>query len=226
LVQRCPGPDHSRGVFGPNCAHGRPVVVYGPMAARMVLLRHGATEWSLSGQHTGRTDVPLLDEGCTQAKEAGELIRVHGWTSFALVLTSPLRRAAETCALAGFEGQAEPDLVEWDYGAYEGLTSAEIREQRPGWNIWDHGVPGGERASDVGRRADRVIERAKAADGDTLCVGHGHLLRVLAARWLGLPPVAGRLFLLRAGALGVLDWDLEWPVIALWNRGTGWARGR
>lgn len=197
-----------------------------PMAARMVLLRHGATEWSVSGQHTGRTDIPLLDEGCAQAREAGELLRAHGLTSFTLVLTSPLRRAADTCALAGFEGQIEPDLMEWDYGAYEGLTAAEIREQRPGWNIWDDGVPQGERASDVGRRADRVIERAKAADGDTLCVAHGHLLRVLAARWLGLPPVAGRLLLLRAGAISVLDWDLDWPAIALWNRGTGWAVGK
>jgi broad specificity phosphatase PhoE len=196
------------------------------MVARMVLLRHGATEWSLSGQHTGRTDIPLLDEGRKQAQEAGELLREHGFASFALVLTSPLRRAAETCALAGFEGQVEPDLMEWDYGDYEGLTSAEIREQRPGWNIWDDGVPQGERASDVGRRADRVIERAKAAGGDTLCVAHGHLLRVLAARWLGLPPVAGRLLILRAGALGVLDWDLDWPALALWNRGTGWAQGK
>ena len=169
---------------------------------------------------------PCSSEGREQAKEAGELLREHGLTSFALVLTSPLRRAAETCALAGFEGQFEPDLMEWDYGAYEGLTTDEIREQRPGWNIWDDGVPGGERASDVGRRADRVIERAKAVDGDTLCVAHGHLLRVLAARWLGLPPVAGRLLLLRAGAISVLDWDLEWPAIALWNRGTGRVQGR
>jgi broad specificity phosphatase PhoE len=196
------------------------------MAARMVLLRHGATEWSNDRQHTGRTDIPLLDEGREQAKEAGELLRAHGLTGFALVLVSPLRRAVETCALAGFEGQVDPDLMEWDYGAYEGLTAAEIRGQRPGWNIWDDGVPEGERASDVGRRADRVIERAKAVDGDTLCVAHGHLLRVLAARWLGLPPVAGRLFLLRAGAMSVLDWDLDWPAIALWNRGTGLAQGR
>ena len=181
---------------------GAPVVVYGPCPPGLVLLRHGATEWSLSGQHTGRTDIPLLDEGREQAKEAGELLRAHGLTRFGLVLTSPLRRAAETCALAGFEGELEPDLMEWDYGAYEGLTTAEIRARRPGWNIWDDGVPEGERASDVGRRADRVIERAQAAEGDTLCVAHGHLLRVLAARWLGLPPVAGRLFLLRG--IGVL----------------------
>jgi len=187
------------------------------MAAKMVLLRHGATEWSLSGQHTGRTDIPLLEEGCKQAKKAGELLREHGFAMFGLVLASPLRRAAETCALAGFEGEVDPDLMEWDYGAYEGLTSAEIRERRPGWNLWEDGVPGGERLTDVGRRADRVIERARTVEGDTLCVAHGHLLRVLAARWLGLPPVAGRLFVLRAGAVCVLGWEFECPVIEVWN---------
>ncbi len=191
------------------------------MVARLVLLRHGATEWSLSGQHTGRTDIPLVAEGRTQAKEAAELLRAHGFTTFALVLTSPLRRAAETCAFAGFEGEAEPDLMEWDYGAYEGLTSAEIRERRPGWRLWDDGVPEGERVSDVGRRAERVIERVKGVEGDVLCVAHGHLLRVLAARWLGLPPVAGRLLRLYAGSICVLAWEHDWPAIELWNRGTG-----
>lgn len=137
--------------------------------------------------------------------------------SFGLVLSSPLRRAAETCALAGFQGEIDPDLMEWDYGAYEGLTSAEIRERRPGWSLWQDGVPAGERVTDVGRRADRVIERARAFEGDTLCVAHGHLLRVLAARWIGLPPVAGRLLLLRAGAISVLGWDWEWPAIEVWN---------
>jgi broad specificity phosphatase PhoE len=189
------------------------------MAARMVLLRHGATEWSLNGQHTGRTDIPLVAEGREQAKRAGQIVRDHGFTSFALVLTSPLRRAAETCALTGFEGEVEPDLMEWDYGAYEGLTSAEIRERRAGWTLWDDGVPEGERASEVGRRADRVIERARNAGGDTLCVAHGHLLRVLAARWLGLPPAAGRLLLLRAGGISVLGWELDFPAIEVWNRG-------
>ncbi len=188
------------------------------MTARMVLVRHGATEWSLSGQHTGHTDIPLLDEGRNQAKVAGEILRAHGFTSFAQVLTSPLRRAAETCALTGFEGQSEPDLMEWDYGAYEGLTSAEIREQRPGWSLWEDGVPGGERVSDVGRRADRVIQRARSCEGDTLCVAHGHLLRVLGARWLGLPPVAGRLFLLRPAGICVLGWELERAAIEVWNR--------
>jgi probable phosphoglycerate mutase len=188
------------------------------MAARMVLLRHGATEWSLSGQHTGRTDIPLLDEGREQAKAAGEAIRELGLTPFGRVLTSPLRRASETCALAGFGVEVDADLMEWDYGEYEGLTTAEIREQRPGWNLWEDGVPGGERASDVGRRADRVIERARSAEGDTLCIAHGHLLRVLGARWLGLPPVAGSRLVLRPGGICVLGWDYASAAIELWNR--------
>jgi broad specificity phosphatase PhoE len=194
------------------------VVVYG-MPPRIVLLRHGATEWSQSGQHTGRTDIPLLDEGLDQAKGAGEVLRQHGLTGFAQVFTSPLVRAAETCSLAGFAGEPDPDLMEWDYGAYEGLTSAEIRQLHPGWTLWDDGVPEGERAADVGRRADRVIARAREAEGDTLCVAHGHILRVLAARWLGLPPVAGRLFLLRTGAVCVLGWELDWPAVEAWNLG-------
>jgi probable phosphoglycerate mutase len=185
----------------------------------MVLLRHGATEWSLNGQHTGRTDIPLLEEGCRQAEAAGGFLRAQGLDHYDLVLTSPLRRASETCALAGFGGRAEvdPDLVEWDYGEYEGLTTPQIRERVPRWTLWDDGVPAGERLSEVGRRADRVIARALAEGGDTLCVAHGHLLRVLAARWLGLPPVAGRLFVLYAGALGQLDWDKEFRVIERWN---------
>lgn len=187
------------------------------MRPRMFLLRHGETEWSRSGQHTGRTDIPLLEAGRRQAVAAGEAIRGLEPVRFAQILTSPLRRAAETCALAGFEAEDDPDLMEWDYGSYEGLTSAQIRDERPGWSLWDEGVPGGEHCVDVGRRADRVIERALAADGDTLCVAHGHLLRVLAARWLGLPPVAGRLFLLRAGGVSVLGWEHVWPAIAVWN---------
>jgi broad specificity phosphatase PhoE len=183
----------------------------------MVLIRHGQTEWSKEGRHTGRTDVPLLTEGCRQAEEAGRLLRSHGFDSFAQVLTSPLRRASETCTLAGFPGETDLDLVEWDYGDYEGLTSEEIRSRRPGWTLWNDGVPGGERASEVARRADRVIERALQRDGDTLCVAHGHILRVLAARWLGLPPAAGRLFALYPGHLCILGWEREAPVLALWN---------
>jgi broad specificity phosphatase PhoE len=188
-----------------------------PMPGRIVLLRHGATEWSETGRHTGRTDIPLLPEGCEQAKAAGLLVRQFGPATFGQVLTSPLVRAEETCTLAGFVGQSDPDLVEWDYGAYEGLTTAEIRETRPGWTLWDDGVPEGETAADVGRRADRVIQRARELDTDTLCVAHGHVLRVLTARWLGLPPVAGRLFLLRTGAVCVLGWELDWPAMEAWN---------
>jgi probable phosphoglycerate mutase len=188
----------------------------------MVLLRHGATEWSLSGQHTGRTDIPLLGLGREQALAAGDLLR--GMT-FAQVLTSPLLRACETCTLAGFDGELDPDLLEWDYGAYEGLTSAEIRAERPGWSLWTDGVVDGEGAADVGRRVDRVIERARLVQGDTLCVAHGHVLRVLAARWLGLPPVGGRLFALGTGTVSILGWERDTPVVSLWNAGAVWNEG-
>jgi broad specificity phosphatase PhoE len=187
----------------------------------MVLIRHGQTEWSKSGRHTGRSDPPLLEEGCLEAEQAGEMLRAYGFAQFGQVLTSPLRRASETCAVAGFHGEPDPDLVEWDYGEYEGLTSDQIRGQRPGWTLWKDGVPGGERASDVARRADRVVARARDCDGDTLCFAHGHVLRVLAARWLGLPPVAGGLLLLFPGHLSVLGWDRESPAIELWNSAPG-----
>jgi probable phosphoglycerate mutase len=187
------------------------------MAGRMVLLRHGATEWSNSGQHTGRTDIPLLQEGEAQAEAAGVYLRDSGRADFDLVLSSPLVRAADTCRLAGFEGAPDTDLMEWDYGDYEGITTRDIRRDRPDWSLWEHGVPGGERAAEVGRRVDQVIERARTLPGDTLCVAHGHVLRVLAARWLGLPPIAGRLFLLSPGAVCVLGRDLDTPAIELWN---------
>jgi probable phosphoglycerate mutase len=186
------------------------------MTSRMVLLRHGATEWSQSGQHTGRTDIPLLELGREQARAAGELLR--GMT-FVQVFTSPLLRASSTCALAGYDGQHEPDLMEWDYGDYEGRTTAQISAERPGWTLWNDGVVGGERAADVGRRVDRVIERARQVDGDTLCVAHGHVLRVMAARWLGLPAVAGRLFALSTGTVSILSWERQTPVVANWNVG-------
>jgi broad specificity phosphatase PhoE len=186
------------------------------MASRAVLLRHGATEWSQSGQHTGRTDIPLLEQGREQAVVVGEFLRA---LTFAQILYSPLQRAMETCRLAGFGGEADPDLMEWDYGAYEGRTSADIRAERPGWSLWTDGVPDGERASEVGRRADRVIERIRQVDGDTLCVAHGHMLRVLTARWLGLPPAGGRLFALDPAAIAVLGWERDSPVIETWNLG-------
>jgi probable phosphoglycerate mutase len=182
----------------------------------MVLLRHGATAWSLSGQHTGRTDIPLVDLGREQARAAGELLR--GMT-FGLVLSSPLQRASQTCALAGFHGELEPDLMEWDYGAYEGLSTAEICADRPSWTLWTDGVVDGERAADVGRRVDRVIERARQVQGDTLCVAHGHVLRVLTARWLELPPVAGRLLALATGRIAILGWERTSPVVTHWNIG-------
>jgi broad specificity phosphatase PhoE len=184
------------------------------MTSRVVLLRHGATEWSRSGQHTGRTDIPLLEVGREQARAAGELL---GAMTFAQVLTSPLLRARETAALAGFDGEVDPDLVEWDYGAYEGLTSAQIQAEHPGWTLWTEGVIDGEGAADVGRRVDRVIERVRLVDGDTLCVAHGHVLRVLTARWLGLPPAGGRLFALGTGTVSILGWERETPVVTLWN---------
>jgi probable phosphoglycerate mutase len=158
----------------------------------------------------------LEPEGRAQAAAAGERL---GELAFALVLTSPLIRALETCRLAGFGDQAEvtDDLAEWDYGDYEGRTGADIREERPGWTLWGEGVPSGETASDVGRRADRVIERARSAGGDVLCFAHGHVLRVLAARWVGLPPAGGRLLALDAGSISVLGWEREIPVVARWN---------
>ncbi len=191
------------------------------MAPRMVLVRHGATEWSDAGRHTGRSDVSLTDEGRAQARAVAQMLGSETLAAFRQVLTSPLRRVADTCALAGYDGAPDPDLMEWDYGVYEGLTSAEIRVERPGWTLWDDGVPEGERCDEVGRRADRVVERARQVDGDTLCVAHGHLLRVLAARWLGLPPVAGRLFRLDTGSVSVLGWDLDRPVVELWNLSPG-----
>ena len=181
-------------------------------------MRHGETEWSESGRHTGRTNVPLLPKGRAEAETAGRLLS-REVAHPALVLTSPLVRALETCRLAGFGERAElcDDLVEWDYGAYEGRTIEEIRAERPGWTLWEDGVPGGESASEVGRRADRVLERAREAGGDVVLFSHGHLLRVLAARWVGLPPAGGRLLALGAGAVCQLGWEHGVPVVSRWN---------
>ncbi|MHB8219614.1 MAG: histidine phosphatase family protein [Acidimicrobiales bacterium] len=184
---------------------------------RLFLVRHGQTEWSSSGRHTGRTDIPLDGVGRVQAEAVG---RVLGAEEFSLVLTSPLSRAKATCELAGFADRAivTDDLSEWDYGQCEGRTTEEIRQDDPGWTVWTHGVAGGETAADVGRRADRIVERARSATGDVLCFAHGHLLRVLASRWVGLPPVGGRVLALSAGSLGVLGWEREVPVIDRWNQ--------
>ncbi|MEA2653134.1 MAG: hypothetical protein QOI37_361 [Chloroflexota bacterium] len=180
------------------------------------LIRHGETEWARLGRHTGRTDVPLTETGRDQARALGRRLAGH---RFDLVLTSPLSRASETAALAGFGAGAvvDPDLREWDYGIFEGRLTSEIRADVPGWSIWTGPWPEGETATQVGARADRVLERARAIDGDVLVFAHGHLLRVLAARWLGLPPTSGSLFSLSTATLSILGWERENAVIETWN---------
>jgi broad specificity phosphatase PhoE len=182
----------------------------------VVLVRHGETEWTRTRQHTGRTDLPLTEEGREQARLVGEALQGR---TFGLVLTSPLRRARETGELAGFgeAARARDELAEWDYGEYEARTTAEIRAERPDWSLWRDGVPGGESPSDVGRRADRVIEEIRTAGVDTLVVGHGHQLRVLAARWLGLEPADGRLFVLGTATISILGYERETAALLRWN---------
>jgi probable phosphoglycerate mutase len=184
--------------------------------ADLLLVRHGQTDWSRDGRHTGRTDVPLTDEGRLQAQRLGAYLAAR---EFARVLTSPLARAADTCRLAGLGERAETraELLEWDYGDYEGLTTAAIREQRPDWRLWRDGCPGGETATDVGARVDPLIAELREARADAILFAHGHLLRVLAARWVGLGPEGGALLRLETAALGALGWEREQPVITLWN---------
>jgi probable phosphoglycerate mutase len=182
----------------------------------VLLVRHGETEWSRAHKHTGRTDIPLTDAGREAARDLGE--RLHD-RAFTEVLTSPLVRAAETCRLAlpDADPLVRDDLREWDYGEYEGRTTTEIREERPDWYLWHDGCPGGESAEDVGRRADRIIEELAGLDRDVAVVAHGHLLRVLTARWLGLPPASGGLFALSTASLSELGHERETRVIRLWN---------
>jgi probable phosphoglycerate mutase len=184
----------------------------------VTLVRHAETDWSLAGRHTGRTDVPLTDAGRDKARALAEKLRGR---SFTLVLTSPLSRAAETAGLAGFpNAEPDPDLMEWDYGDDEGLTTAQIREQRDaGWLLWRDGAAGGEGADDVGARADRVIARLTAADGDCLVFAHGHVLRVLAARWLEQPAAFGARLVLQTGMLSVLGYEHDIRAILSWNAG-------
>ena len=188
------------------------------MAGHVVLVRHGETEWSRDGRHTGRTDIPLTTEGQRKATALAQPLRA--W-HFALVLSSPLLRALETCRLAGYgaTAQVQPELMEWDYGRYEGLTSRQIAEQNPGWSLWRDGGPDGETPADVGRRVDRVIAQVRQVAGDVLIFAHGHVLRVLAARWLDEPPAGGRHYALQTAALSVLGYEHENPVIWHWNRG-------
>jgi probable phosphoglycerate mutase len=188
------------------------------MPEELVLVRHGSTEWSRTGRHTGSTDVPLDDTGRAAAREIGSRLRGE---SFDLVLVSPLGRARETCELAGLAEQATvvDDLREWDYGEYEGLTTAEIRVDRPGWLVFEDGCPGGETAEDVGHRADRVVTLARGTPGArrVALFAHGHLLRVLAARWLGLPGRDGRLLRLDPATISRLGWEHEVAVVLTWN---------
>lgn len=182
------------------------------------LARHGETEWTISGQYTGKTDLPLTDRGRRNALRLGQ--RLHGM-AFARVFTSPLQRATQTCELAGFGDQSEvvSDLREWDYGIYEGRRTAEIRAERPGWQLFRDGCPGGETPDQIVARADRVVSRVRAVDGDVLLFSSGHFLRVLAARWIGEEAAIGRSLMLSTASLSILSYahDLSEPVIQLWN---------
>jgi broad specificity phosphatase PhoE len=180
------------------------------------LIRHGETTWSLAGRHTGRTDLPLTKNGEAQAARLQTRLAGH---RFGQVFTSPLARARQTARLAGLDAGAvvDADLHEWDYGDYEGQTRAEIRTKIPDWTLWDAGAAGGEGAADVALRVDRVLARAAAVEGDVAFVAHGHVLRVVAARWLGLAPTAGRIFALAPASVSVLRVDSEQRVIELWN---------
>ncbi|MEZ0075852.1 histidine phosphatase family protein [Planotetraspora sp. GP83] len=187
----------------------------------VILLRHGETEWSRAGRHTGRTDLPLTGRGEEQARALAGVVKDR---VFSLVLVSPAQRARRTAELAGVESyEVDPDLWEWDYGGYEGVTTAEIRGTRPGWYVWRDGiVPGdeahpGETVEHVGERADKVIARIRSAGGDVLIVAHGHFLRVLAARWLGLPAAYGRYLRLDTGTYSALGYEHEEAVLLRWN---------
>ncbi|WP_435768899.1 histidine phosphatase family protein [Nocardioides sp. SYSU DS0651] len=186
-----------------------------PTGRAAVLARHGTTEWSAAGRHTSRTDLPLLPDGERAARElAGRL----AGTTFAEVLTSPLQRARRTAELAGFpDAEVCADLTEWGYGEVEGRTTAEVRREVPGWSVWTHGCPGGESAAEVAVRCDRVVDRVRAAAGPVLLFAHGHLLRALAARWLGLSVAEGRLFRLDTATVSELGYERETPVLLRWN---------
>lgn len=183
---------------------------------QVYLIRHGETEWSLSGRHTGITDIPLTENGRRAAKRLETALTKETFTA---VLTSPLERARKTSELAGFGGRAEIefDLMEWNYGEYEGLTSKQIREKVPGWILFRDGCPGGESPGQIGARVDRVIARVRAVDGRVALFAHGHVFRVFAARWLGLPVLAGCHFLLDTATLNILGYDREIPAVTTWN---------
>ena len=183
---------------------------------KIYIIRHGETAWSLTGQHTGISDIPLTENGRNRAKLLKPLLAKR---SFVLVLTSPLQRARETCRLAGLGNQAEvdPNLMEWNYGDYEGLTSAQIHETAPSWIVFNEGAPGGETPDQVAARADSVIARVRSVTGDVALFAHGHILRALVARWLDLSATAGRNFLLDTGTLNILSYYRGHPAIQTWN---------
>jgi probable phosphoglycerate mutase len=181
---------------------------------RIVLIRHGETAWSASRRHTGRSDIRLGSDGRASAAAVADLLR--GW-EFARVLSSPLSRAFDTARLAGLDPVRDDDLLEWDYGAYEGLSTEEIRSAIPGWSVWTHEIIGGESLAEVAARADRVIAGAVTANGDIALVAHAHLLRILAARWIELPPECGRHLTLDTASMSVLGWERDTRVIQQWN---------
>ena len=185
-------------------------------APEVLLVRHSETEWSAGGRHTGRTDVPLTEEGRARARDLAPALSGR---AYALVLTSPLSRARETCELAGLGATAQvcEALLEWDYGDYEGLTTPQIRAARPDWSLWRDGCPGGERPDQVGARVDPVVQRLAALEGDAVLFSHGHVLRVLTARWLGLEPGAGALWALVTASVSTLGWERETRVMWRWN---------
>ncbi len=183
---------------------------------KVYIVRHGETEWSISGQHTGITDIPLTENGRTQVKFLKPMLANEVFT---LILTSPLHRARETCKLSGLGDTAEvdPNLMEWNYGEYEGVTSKEIHKTVPGWLVFNDGAPGGETPEQIGARADRVIQRVRAVQGNVALFAHGHIFRVLVARWLDLPATAGRNFLLDTGTLNILRYYRGYPAVKIWN---------
>jgi probable phosphoglycerate mutase len=183
------------------------------------LIRHGETEWSASGKHTGRTDIPLTDAGRERAVRVGKFLAGH---SFAAVCTSPMRRARDTARLAGFEdATVDDDLLEWDYGAYEGRTTADIRASQPDWSVWTSPMKNGESLAELGERARRAMQSAVAAGGDVAIFSHGHFLRVLAATWAGLSPSCGMVLRLDTGAVSILGYERETRVLRLWNSTPG-----
>jgi broad specificity phosphatase PhoE len=187
-----------------------------PSQLQLVPVRHGETEWSRDGRHTGRTDLPLTDNGRENAKRIAPLLERF---TFERVLSSPLQRALDTCRLAGLGDRAEitDDLQEWDYGEYEGVRTDEIHENRPDWVLWRDGCPGGEQPADVGVRADRLLAELAGTPGDVAIFGHGHMLRVLTARWCELPPSEGSRFVLGTATISLLGWEHDWHAVRTWN---------